>query len=261
MKIVDGSGNPAVQGGIRRFVVISPYIEYCICLWVQRFKLWTQFFSEKKSARPIKTYSRRGVTKYGLNAADHAVVYSGPSPVYFREEKAKGLTKKPIRMIPKSPRHELTDNFRINYSEPYTVDYNVKVWFVGNIDSESMWDMMSDLNISKVNTIHSHPGSSPPLGTDEPSPPCGKREIDNVELWKDAMPALPIYHAISRQASDASLQPLVSLFSIGAPGTVSSSSSLLLILNTSHAWWVYCYMTRSSDPYSNWVLVRSLWTG
>ncbi|ESZ94922.1 hypothetical protein SBOR_4714 [Sclerotinia borealis F-4128] len=40
----------------------------------------------------------------------------------------------PIRMVSINTRHTLNEASRINYTKLYTVEYNVKVWFIGNID-------------------------------------------------------------------------------------------------------------------------------
>ncbi|KUJ07131.1 uncharacterized protein LY89DRAFT_368817 [Mollisia scopiformis] len=139
---VNKFGEPSFQK-VRRFVIIRPLAGHCICL-------------------PINTYSRQGVTKNGVHAGDHTIAYSGGKPVYFKGEKAKGLTKKPLKIVAKNPRHKLADTSRLNYAKTYTVEYNVKVWFIGNVHKDSMWHLITDFN-----QVH------PPLGTQglsEPSP-------------------------------------------------------------------------------------------
>ncbi|CZR67204.1 uncharacterized protein PAC_17103 [Phialocephala subalpina] len=139
---VNKFGEPSFQK-VRRFVIIRPLAGHCICL-------------------PINTYSRQGVTKNGVHAGDHTIAYSGIKAVYFKGEKAKGLTKKPLKIVTKNPRHKLADTSRLNYAKTYTVEYNVKVWFIGNVDKDSMWHLITDFN-----QVH------PPLGTQgltEPSP-------------------------------------------------------------------------------------------
>lgn len=96
--------------------------------------------------RPINTYSRQGVTKPGVHAGDHTIAYSGSKPVYFKGERAKGMTKKPLKIVTKNPRHKLADTSRLNYAKTYTVEYNVKVWFIGNVDKDYMWHLITDFN-------------------------------------------------------------------------------------------------------------------
>ncbi|KAE8448457.1 hypothetical protein EG329_009522 [Mollisiaceae sp. DMI_Dod_QoI] len=112
---------------VRRFVIIKPGAGYCICL-------------------PINTYERQGVAKSGVHATDHTIVYSGSKPIYFRGEKEKGLTRTPIKIVTKNPRHKLADTSRLNYAKTYSVEHNVKVWFIGNVDKDSMWHLISDFN-------------------------------------------------------------------------------------------------------------------
>ena len=56
-------------------------------------------------------------------------------------------------MVPVNARHKLDSKSRILYSKLYTVEYNVKVWFIGKIDKKSEMQLVSDYN-----KIH------PPLG-------------------------------------------------------------------------------------------------
>ncbi len=86
------------------------------------------------------------MTKNGVHAGDHTIAYSGSKPVYFKGEKAKGLTKQPLKIVTKNPRHKLADTSRLNYAKTYTVEYNVKVWFIGNVDKDFMWHLITDFN-------------------------------------------------------------------------------------------------------------------
>jgi hypothetical protein len=72
------------------------------------------------------TYTGQGVRKKGVHAQHHAIIYTD-KPVISRGEKEKGLTKKPIKVVPSSPRHNLDKFSRLNYAKTYTVEYNVKV--------------------------------------------------------------------------------------------------------------------------------------
>ncbi|KAG4432397.1 hypothetical protein IFR05_012126 [Cadophora sp. M221] len=96
--------------------------------------------------RPINTYSRNGVTKHGVLAEHHTIIFSDKNPVYFKGGKQKGLTKKAIRIVPSGPRHKLADTSRLNYAKIYTVEYNVKVWFIGKVVKDSEWQLTADYN-------------------------------------------------------------------------------------------------------------------
>jgi hypothetical protein len=97
-------------------------------------------------SRPILTYGGQGVNKRGVHASHHAIIYSGKKPIAFRGEKEKGLTMKAINVTPDNPRHKLDDASRLNYAKTYTVEYNVKVWFIGKVSSDSEWQIRSDHN-------------------------------------------------------------------------------------------------------------------
>jgi hypothetical protein len=86
------------------------------------------------------------VGKKGVKAKDHAIIYTDKHPVMLPGEKKKGMTKKPIRMEPSGPRHKLDKASRLNYTKLYTVEYNVKVWFIGKIHEDSAYQLAADYN-------------------------------------------------------------------------------------------------------------------
>jgi hypothetical protein len=81
-----------------------------------------------------------------VHAEYHAIIYSGKKPVAFRGEKEKGLQMRSIKVTPDNPRHKLDDASRLNYAKTYTVEYNVKVWFIGKVSSDSEWQIKTDYN-------------------------------------------------------------------------------------------------------------------
>lgn len=111
---------------VRRFVVISAKRGHCLCL-------------------PINTYSNQGTNKRGVHADDHAIIYTD-KPTRFEGELEKGLSKSPIRVVPVSGRHKLDKASRLNYAKVYTIEYNVKVWFIGKIHSTSEDKIVADYN-------------------------------------------------------------------------------------------------------------------
>jgi hypothetical protein len=56
------------------------------------------------------------------------------------------MTKKPIRMIPDTSEHHLDDASRINYAKVYTVEHNVKVYFIGKISRKYEQQVTTDYN-------------------------------------------------------------------------------------------------------------------
>ncbi|KAE9369934.1 hypothetical protein N431DRAFT_305378, partial [Stipitochalara longipes BDJ] len=121
------AGGKEVVAQVRRFVIIKPMEGHCVCL-------------------PILTYSGQGLNKRGVHADHHAIIYSGKKPVAFRGEKEKGLQMRSIKVTPDNPRHKLDDASRLNYAKTYTVEYNVKVWFIGKVSSDSEWQIRTDYN-------------------------------------------------------------------------------------------------------------------
>jgi hypothetical protein len=92
------------------------------------------------------TYTGQGVNKKGVKAKYHAVIYTGKKPVTFDGERSKGLKMSPIKMVPISSRHKLDNASRLNYAKQYTVEHNVKVWFVGEVSPDSEDQLVEDYN-------------------------------------------------------------------------------------------------------------------
>jgi hypothetical protein len=110
--------------------------------------------------RPILTYGGQGVNKKGVLAGHHAIIYSSKKPVAFRGEREKGLTMHSIRVVPNNPRHKLDEASRLNYAKQYTVEYNVKSWFIGKVHADSEWQLRTDYN--RVHTPLEVTGAKPP---------------------------------------------------------------------------------------------------
>ncbi|KAH8751896.1 hypothetical protein BGZ57DRAFT_728116, partial [Hyaloscypha finlandica] len=123
---------------------------------------------------PILTYSGQGVRKRGVHAEHHAIIYSGKKPVAFRGEKEKGLEMRSIKFSPDNPRHRLDDASRLNYAKTYTVEYNVKVWFIGKVSADSEWQVRTGYN-----RVH------PPLEikAERPSDTGGYDAPDRLKSW------------------------------------------------------------------------------
>ncbi|KAK6602332.1 hypothetical protein H4I95_07434 [Botrytis cinerea] len=108
----------AIYAKVRMFVIVTPRQGHCVCL-------------------PIMTYEGRATSKPGVHADEHAIIYTTPVPKLIENEDGTKMTYRPVKMIPESNRHKLEAASRINYHKIYTVDYNVKVWFIGIIDRGS----------------------------------------------------------------------------------------------------------------------------
>jgi len=100
---------------IRRFVVVQRNYGHSICI-------------------PIFTYGYQGVLKYGVHPEDHAVVYSSKTDGPYYRNGEEGLIKmKPIRIDVKNPADKLDKMSRLNFAKVYTVEHNVKVYFIGRV--------------------------------------------------------------------------------------------------------------------------------
>ncbi|KAK0118624.1 hypothetical protein ONS96_011714 [Cadophora gregata f. sp. sojae] len=99
---------------IRRFVVVRQADRSCTCL-------------------PVTTYDGRGYKKKGINLDDHGLIYSSRDPPL----NIRGITKQPLRIILSKGAEKLGNPSYLNYGRVYTVETNVKVKDVGDLDTES----------------------------------------------------------------------------------------------------------------------------
>ncbi|KAF7936507.1 uncharacterized protein EAE97_007873 [Botrytis byssoidea] len=104
-----------IYAKVRRFVIIHPKQGHCLCL-------------------PIMSYEGRATSKSGVHPEEHAIIYTTPEPRLIDNEDGNKMKFDPVKMIPYSRRHILDTASRINYAKIYTVEYNVKVWFIGQVD-------------------------------------------------------------------------------------------------------------------------------
>jgi hypothetical protein len=97
------------------------------------------------------SYGKQGTNKSGVQAEHHAIIHTSQHPVWLPGEKDKKppMTMKPIRVSVKDNQHKLDERSRLNYAKLYTVEYNVKVWFIGRISKECEAQLALDYN-----TIH-----------------------------------------------------------------------------------------------------------
>jgi uncharacterized protein DUF6590 len=83
---------------------------------------------------PILTYGFQGVLKPGVHPEDHAVVYSSKKQGPCLLEREEGLmSKKPIWIEVTSEAHKLDPLSRLNFAKLYTIEHNVKVFFIGRV--------------------------------------------------------------------------------------------------------------------------------
>jgi hypothetical protein len=140
--------------------------------------------------RPILTYGGQGTLKHGVHPEDHALIYTqqknhkGP-PSLLKHEYP--LTKKPIRVEPISPSHKLDPASRLNYAKLYTVEHNVKVFFVGWVAKEHEHRIADDYN-NRQRPLPSRPKilSHDYEGREEPELIKGSMEAYNSRNLEDA---------------------------------------------------------------------------
>ncbi|KAI9792170.1 MAG: hypothetical protein M1816_002710 [Peltula sp. TS41687] len=109
--------NELIYHNVKRMVVVHEAHGSCWCL-------------------PISTYTGRGTTKYGLNPANHAVIYIGSEPPLLAGE--TGIVKRPIRVEPARPHIRLDKASRIDFGTVHTIEHNSAISEVGMVSHRSM---------------------------------------------------------------------------------------------------------------------------
>ncbi|KAG9230903.1 hypothetical protein BJ875DRAFT_352695, partial [Amylocarpus encephaloides] len=115
-KRVGNPGESEQYAKVRRFVIAKVWNGHCTCL-------------------TINSYGQQGTTKRGVHPDDHAIIHTTKNAISLPGE---NLKKAPIRMKPAHARHDLSKESRLNYAKIYTVECNVKVWFIGEIYKDSI---------------------------------------------------------------------------------------------------------------------------
>jgi len=96
--------------------------------------------------RPILTYNGQGTLKHGVKAEDHAIIYTGavaPPPLPGENK----ISHRSVRVENDGARGNLAPASRVNYSKVYTVEHNVKVWFIGRIHKDSVATFFEDFKL------------------------------------------------------------------------------------------------------------------
>jgi len=114
---------------VRRFVIVKSEKGSCICL-------------------SIMSYGERATTKPGVHAEDHAIIYTTAGPKLVPGEENTGMVFKPVKVVPDNGRHKLDKASRLNYAKLYTVEHNVKVWFIGKVHRDYLLQVLNDHNIA-----------------------------------------------------------------------------------------------------------------
>ncbi len=170
---------PVGSGGTEITTAKGPYGERYFAK-VRRFLIVSAIHRGHSICLPIMTYSMQGVLKAGVHPEDHAVVYSSRRDGRYLLEREEGLMpKSPIRIEMNSPREKLDLLSRLNYAKVYTVEHNVKVFFIGRVAKECEHAL-----IVAYNKAH------PPLG---PGPVPYEPDEDSFELLGTAKEDGPQY--------------------------------------------------------------------
>ncbi|KAL1798130.1 hypothetical protein ACET3X_002167 [Alternaria dauci] len=128
-----------VHSQIRRFVIVRHKRSFCY-------------------ACPINTYGQRGITKPGVDPAEHAIIYShGHSPRTLPGEREMTIPPIPVVMNPgEQPLHEAS---RLWFGISYPVQYNIKVKDLGYVHMawmpmfQSSWKLETHPGVNTLTDI------------------------------------------------------------------------------------------------------------
>lgn len=122
------------------------------------------------------TYEGHGVGKAGIKKHHHTIIYTRkqpPSPTAPEMPQRKsdgspedGMQTNPIRVVPREKGIALDPMARLNYGNPITFDYGVKVEFFGRVHASSMQDFLYQFLLVLRN--HQHTAGYPTLSSISP---------------------------------------------------------------------------------------------
>ncbi len=157
------------------------------------------------------TYGGQGTLKYGADPEDHAVVYTS-KPQYIEGEDR--IIKKPVRIELKDPKEKLDPTSRLNYGKIYTVEHNVKVFFIGQVARNHEQTVATDFNKTHPpieDRPHSERPGSPDFshaGQADPDYPSAAVAIPPSTSWSSSGASYPV----------SSSHPGATLYPYSAPG-------------------------------------------
>ncbi|KAH8753207.1 hypothetical protein F5882DRAFT_244427, partial [Hyaloscypha sp. PMI_1271] len=78
----------------------------------------------------------RRTSKNEADADAYAIIYTEQQS-YNKSGGETAITRPAIRVKPSNPQHKLEEDSRINYAKVYTVEYHMKVCFIGVVSKDS----------------------------------------------------------------------------------------------------------------------------
>jgi hypothetical protein len=76
--------------------------------------------------------------KRGVHPEDHAVIYTSTTRTSTRTSEQRSLLTKHTHKATLASTNKLDPISRLNYAKLYTVEHDVKVWFIGKVDGKSI---------------------------------------------------------------------------------------------------------------------------
>jgi hypothetical protein len=157
----------------------------------------------------------RRTSKNEADADAFAIIYTEQQPL----NKSAGettITRPAIRVKPSNPQHKLEEDSRINYAKVYTVEYHMKVCFIGVVSKDSEQKLLTTFQ-----------GLHPSLSPRSPTP--GLSATDSTTSGFPDEPQSPLsipignrdvfsHHVVPSgfsQSSGDSVHPFPQQFSIG----------------------------------------------
>jgi hypothetical protein len=134
------------------------------------------------------------------------VIYSGKEVV----DKGEKLIKKAIRVEMSSPREKLDSASRINYARVYTIEYNVKVLFIGRVIKNHLRHVLADYHHSQGIVLYEHPdnlgGSSVPFQRPPTPSPLRSTKISDSSRRSsvDSVHSMVVSSALAPSSTTAS---------------------------------------------------------
>ncbi|KAL2268518.1 hypothetical protein VTJ83DRAFT_3364 [Remersonia thermophila] len=102
--------------GIRRFIIVRTYQGHSSCV-------------------PILTYGRLGCKKRGVKPQYHGIIHQhNKKPSILEGEPVLGVPPIKVRLSERT--EKISPESRVNYSKLYSIEHNVRVFFIGSVDPD-----------------------------------------------------------------------------------------------------------------------------
>jgi hypothetical protein len=161
---------------------------------------------------PINTYGFKGTAKNPDSHYQHTIIYTGESDPRKLDTELE-FTKLPIKIEPFSPRERLHPRSRLNFGKPTTVQHNLRVKQIGDINPQHLETLFQYFALEHERMLTSAGYQIPPssqresLGFHSPLPDLASLSLSSETGTAEAPPGVETFAGTQETTPEQTLAP------------------------------------------------------